>query len=52
VALHVRPELAGELERILGAAVTHVLEREPATAEFVEQVRRLRRNVPGSTPRA
>ena len=52
VALHVGPELAGELERILGAAVTHVLEREPATAEFVEQVRRLRRNAAGSAPRA
>jgi DNA repair protein RecO (recombination protein O) len=52
VALHLAPELAGELERVLGAAVTHVLEREPATAEFVEQVRRLRRNAAGSAPRA
>ena len=51
VALHVGPELAGELERILGTAVTHVLEREPATAEFVEQVRRLRRNSAASAPR-
>ena len=35
--------LAYELESVLGAALQHVLEREMATAGFVEHLRRLRR---------
>ena len=44
--------LAYELESVLGAALQHVLEREMATAGFVEHLRRLRRRERTAVPLA
>ena len=42
VQVRLSPALRDELERILGVSIHHVLEREMATADFVDHVRTLR----------
>ena len=43
VQVALAPELGDELEHVLGVALHYVLEREMASADFVEHLRRLRR---------
>lgn len=43
--LALRPELRVELEQLLGVSLYHVLERDMATADFVDHLRKLRRRL-------
>ena len=43
--LALRPELGVELEHLLGVSLYHVLERDMATADFVDHLRKLRRRL-------
>ena len=45
VQVELRPQLRDELEHILGVSLYHVLERDMATADFVDHLRKLRRRL-------
>jgi DNA repair protein RecO (recombination protein O) len=50
VQIDLRPQLRDELEHILGVSFYHVLERDMATADFVDHLRKLRRRLGTGEP--